>query len=546
MNEPNVTIASLTHVGQVRKANEDSYLVMEPQDAALLARRGLLIVVADGMGGAVGGALASRMVVETIRDVYYADVTSDIPNALGSAIATANAAVHEYATANPEYKGMGSTCTALVLHDGRAYTGHVGDTRAYLVRDHKILQCTDDHSKVEQMVRDGFLTRAEAENHPERNVILRSIGPKPSVQIDVPPPFEVHPGDRFLLCSDGLSGQVRDEEMLRIVDEVPPSEAVQQLVDLTNQRGAPDNVTVHVVLYGSAPARPRRAAPETQVGHSPVPAWNHPRFWNRPKVVVLGVGVLAALGLGVILGLVFSTGGGEQKPIDAAPPASTARAEDSKPPEQKKQTVPQWPALVARPEEPAESPAGTPAKPMVPRAEKKPAPGKVVDVSTGAVKASVPMDNVNYKIAEEDAKDKRANAVLLLTSEASKKVEMDEVSDLVDRLNSEIDVIADDITRLYQERAAEAGRLKVITDNKLKKPKVSVNAEAGPVRDKIRELDIIITNKQAERKSKKLLVSSAESDLSKAQSAWKAASDAANEADRAAGEAEALVKSLVR
>ena len=178
--------AAQSDVGVVRDHNEDSFLVTPADyDLDLLSRRGRLFVVADGMGGAMGGELASRLVVETIHDAYYGPGASPTPVALHDALVSANERVFQEATVRPDLRGMGSTCTALAVHGNRAWFAHVGDTRLYLVRDHKILQLTDDHGKVAQMVRDGFLTAEDAEVHPERNVLQRSIGPKATVQVDV-------------------------------------------------------------------------------------------------------------------------------------------------------------------------------------------------------------------------------------------------------------------------------------------------------------------------------------------------------------------------
>lgn len=298
-----VHIASRTDVGKVRGANEDSYLVVEPNDPRVLAYRGRMALVADGMGGAVGGATASRMVVETIRDTYYDDYEVPIPTALKNAVEVANATIHEYAREHPEYRGMGSTCTALVIQSNLAYVAHVGDTRTYLIRDHRVLQLTDDHSKVAQMVRDGYLTPEEAENHPERNVILRSLGPKPRVEVDVlSQPVEVLDGDRLVLCTDGLTGHVTDAEILEVVDQYDPHIAAKMLVRLANERGGEDNITVHVIHVGEQTWPVRTHTP---VGVPPtVPMdsadWEVPKR-NRWVIVIIGLIGLVLAGVALVV-----------------------------------------------------------------------------------------------------------------------------------------------------------------------------------------------------------------------------------------------------
>ena len=335
--DPLVT-AALSDVGVVRDHNEDSFLVTPPDyDAELLRRRGRLFVVADGMGGAVGGELASRLVVETIHDTYYTPSSQPPVAALHDALVAANEAVFQQATARPDLKGMGSTCTALAVQGDRAWFAHVGDTRLYLVRDHKILQLTDDHSKVAQMVRDGFLTAEEAETHPERNVLQRSIGPKGAVQVDASErELELRRGDRLVLCSDGLTNHVRDVELLEIVERHPPAAAVTELISLAKQRGGSDNITVQIVQHGaasprvSAPVTMYPGAPATQV-FDPATLRTHRRAMKRRRSrrglwLSLGLAVLVvSVVVGIVVGrLVF--GGGEAPETAAAADADAIAA----------------------------------------------------------------------------------------------------------------------------------------------------------------------------------------------------------------------------
>lgn len=264
MDSLTVRVAHRTDPGCVRTVNEDSYLVFEPQDPLMQAARGRLFVVADGMGGSAGGDKASRMVVKATREAFYdEDEDLKVSEALVRSVQHANRSIFEYARLNEACRGMGSTCSAVVLHGRHAHFGHVGDSRVYLVRDHRILQLTDDHSRVAQMIRDGELSPEEATSHPERNVVMRWLGLNPQVTVDVPPhPLELKAGDRMLMCSDGLTSHVSDVELLRQIDQRDPRQAVDRLVELARSRGGSDNITaiiIHVVQVISPSARRYRA-----------------------------------------------------------------------------------------------------------------------------------------------------------------------------------------------------------------------------------------------------------------------------------------------
>src|SRR4051812_5434371 len=184
--------AALSDVGREREGNEDSFLERPP-----------LFVVADGMGGAQAGEVASGMAVDSLAEVHA-------PGALAEAIETANARIHERAQGDSSLAGMGTTLTAAWVDDGSVTLAHVGDSRGYRMRDGELVQLTEDHSLVGGLVRMGKITPAEAEQHPQRSVILRAVGVEPAVEVDVAE-HEVEDGDVYLLCSDGLSGMVRDE-----------------------------------------------------------------------------------------------------------------------------------------------------------------------------------------------------------------------------------------------------------------------------------------------------------------------------------------------
>ena len=243
---PVLKYAPKTDMGQVRENNEDKFDFYEPENPAILAARGSIFIVADGVGGAAAGQIASEMLVKTLISSYYDHPAPNPEDALIEAIANANDRVYRVAQMIPERNGMGSTLTAAVFIEDGVMIAQLGDSRAYLIRDGEIRQVTLDHSYVEEMVRAGQMTAEEAENSPFKNVITRSIGAAPTAQPDL---FieRVVPGDLWILCSDGLTGYVTDAELLDIAGGQPPSEAARQLIELANARGGRDNITVFVI-----------------------------------------------------------------------------------------------------------------------------------------------------------------------------------------------------------------------------------------------------------------------------------------------------------
>jgi protein phosphatase len=245
---PYRVIASLvTDVGCTRDTNEDCCRVVQPSDDSLLARKGVLVVIADGMGGHQAGEVASHVAIETIERSYYS-ARGDPREALKSAFREASREIHSFASMRAEFHGMGSTCTALVIQGGAAHAAHVGDTRLYLVRAGAIYRLTDDHSAVYEMVKQGLISQDEARHHPERNVILRALGGHPDVEVSTwEQPLPVQAGDQFVVCSDGLHDLVSDDEIRQVVLARRLAEACEALVDLARTRGGSDNITVAVV-----------------------------------------------------------------------------------------------------------------------------------------------------------------------------------------------------------------------------------------------------------------------------------------------------------
>lgn len=224
-----IELASASDVGRVRSDNQDRDLLAPP-----------LIAVADGMGGHLGGGTAAGMAVDALRGVGS---TTD-PTALLAALKEANRAIARAATDDPDLTGMGTTATAALLEDGILYLVHVGDSRAYLIREGRIIQVTQDHSVVAEMVRRGALSADAAESHPARHVITRALGVDADIDIDALR-VDLEPGDVVLLCTDGLSGPVTNDEMLGVVQaSLTLEDAAEQLVQRANAAGGPDNVTV--------------------------------------------------------------------------------------------------------------------------------------------------------------------------------------------------------------------------------------------------------------------------------------------------------------
>jgi len=280
-------VGKATHPGHRRDHNEDSLGFFVPEDPNQLAGRGAIYIVADGMGGHEAGAVASdRAWRKVIDEYYYGDPSLGIRESLERAITIANEEIYRLATQNPTWSGMGSTIVAAVLRgENELYVANVGDSRAYLVHGDEIRQITKDHSWVQQQVDAGIVSPEEAKVHPRRSAITRCLGRRPDVEVDI---FdeEFHPGDKLVLCSDGLCDVVRDEEIKKAVSEYKPQEAVERMVDMANHRGGPDNITAIAIGYpkgGLAIAGPPGVF--TKVG--------------------LGVGILAIVAMMTIVGVKY-------------------------------------------------------------------------------------------------------------------------------------------------------------------------------------------------------------------------------------------------
>ncbi len=250
----NDVIASVqTDVGCVREANEDSGRHVRPSDLYVQATKGTLTIVADGMGGHASGEVASQMAVELISQFYYADDANPPEVALKNAVELASREIYQTSLTNENYYGMGTTLVALALQNNTAFVAHVGDSRLYRLRAGVFEQITEDHSQVMEMVKYGIISREEAKNHEDKNVILRAMGTQADVEAELTAPFAVHANDVFLLCSDGLCDMLEDEEMRRILIESSDVHAAcELLIEAAKNQGGHDNITVGIVKISSS------------------------------------------------------------------------------------------------------------------------------------------------------------------------------------------------------------------------------------------------------------------------------------------------------
>lgn len=251
--EGKLNFHSASDVGVQREENQDFFGVFEPSETGA----GWLFVVADGMGGAAGGATASRMAVNTIQREYRTHVrsTGDVFDSVRHAIEVANEEIYNRSQIDPDVQGMGTTANVVVIQDEVIFTAHVGDSRTYRFRDGRLERLTRDHTQVQELVDQGIITPGKARHHPQGHIISRNLGGRPQVTVDIPPdgPFRVRDGDVFLVCSDGLYGLVDDEAIAEILAAGPPQATVPALIELANRRGGHDNITVIVVCAGTSP-----------------------------------------------------------------------------------------------------------------------------------------------------------------------------------------------------------------------------------------------------------------------------------------------------
>jgi serine/threonine protein phosphatase PrpC len=244
-----VIVGAASDIGQVREGNEDSFLVEQP-----------LYVVADGMGGHRGGEVASELALETIQSLFLRREGS-----LVTQVEEANRRVFERSQSDRNVAGMGTTLTAALVDGSRVQLAHVGDSRAYLFRDHELTILTEDHTLVHRMVIAGEITEEEAEVHPHRSILTRALGVDGRIQVDELA-IDVRPGDRILLCTDGLTGMVSEEQIRTILDSMPGDAqgAVERLIAEANRAGGVDNITAVVLDFTDDGGSEAHEQPATQ------------------------------------------------------------------------------------------------------------------------------------------------------------------------------------------------------------------------------------------------------------------------------------------
>jgi PPM family protein phosphatase len=228
--------------------NQDSSAVVLAEDEQAWTSRGHVFMVADGMGAHAAGELASKLAVDNLPHLYNHDRDLAAPEALEKAILDTNAEIHRRGLANLDFRAMGTTASTLVLLPQGALLGHVGDSRVYRLRGQQLEQLTFDHSLQWELRSLKVITEgSDSYKAVPKNVITRSLGPNANVVVDLEGPFPLEVGDTFLLCSDGLSGQIEDREIGSLLAHLSPEEAATVMVDLANLRGGPDNITLLIV-----------------------------------------------------------------------------------------------------------------------------------------------------------------------------------------------------------------------------------------------------------------------------------------------------------
>lgn len=242
--------AAATDTGMRRSNNQDSHAIVRASKPEAWKARGHIFMVADGMGAHAVGELASKLACDNIPHNYNKMKAAAPAEAITKAYKEVGALIHTRASANKDFQGMGTTCSTLLLLPDGALIAHVGDSRVYRVRNRTIDQLSFDHSLAWELVRRNHLSPEEAMKAVPRNVITRSLGPDPNVEVDVEGPLPVEPGDVFLLCSDGLSGHVEDPELGLFAANFHPKDAARFLVALANLRGGQDNITVVLARIG--------------------------------------------------------------------------------------------------------------------------------------------------------------------------------------------------------------------------------------------------------------------------------------------------------
>lgn len=247
-HQANYRAYAATDVGSLRKTNEDEVLFVRPHDSKLRQHKGVMAIVADGMGGHNCGEVAARMAVETISEEFFTFKGDDLLKGLARAVDKANGKIFGLAQSNATHKGMGTTCVVAVLRGRELFLAHVGDSRAYRVSAKGVSQLTKDHTYVQSLFDQGIISAEEKDSHPEKNYITKALGTRKQVIPDIfRVPALVEPDDRLFLCTDGLYEYLSVEEIHSIVLKEKPSEASRKMIEMANNRGGHDNMSLLIL-----------------------------------------------------------------------------------------------------------------------------------------------------------------------------------------------------------------------------------------------------------------------------------------------------------
>ncbi len=239
------TYLSVSETGLKRFDNEDAIGVMEINE-------GLLAIVCDGLGGNKAGEVASRLAIETVFNRFYDLENIDWLEKIKLSIMEANKSVYEQSESNNDLRGMATTAEVLFLKDDTAYWGHVGDSRIYQLKNNKLKQLTKDHSLVQKLIDEGYLTIKEAENHPNKNIIMRALGEQSNIEIDLSKQkINLKDNMKFFLCTDGVSAVINDEELQDILRNTDMELISKTLTQLIEERGAPDNFSFIIITLSN-------------------------------------------------------------------------------------------------------------------------------------------------------------------------------------------------------------------------------------------------------------------------------------------------------
>jgi protein phosphatase len=234
----------VSDLGNIRTNNEDVGMFFRIADENVSREKGCMLIVADGMGGHNAGEVASRMAAQIITHEYFKQ-EGTIEKSLAKAFELANKSIFELSSKSREHKGMGTTCTAVVVFEQSVYYAHVGDSRAYMLKNDRIERITEDHTHVQELVKKGMITAEAAETHPERNILTNAMGTKAIVHVDTGRfRFSFEESDRLLLCSDGLYDYIKDNELAELLSTGSLAGLANEMINLAKRRGGHDNITV--------------------------------------------------------------------------------------------------------------------------------------------------------------------------------------------------------------------------------------------------------------------------------------------------------------